>query len=291
MPLGSFIEALKRSAQTLPFGLIVCDSHRIWFATPKAEDAQLTSSDLAAILEGGWTEILSGTRLFQCTRLTLALGHSINIYIINDVSNFNGQIERLQRLCLTDELTGLYNRRGFVSVGTHIVEAARREDRAVHVVFADIDGLKSINDNLGHSYGDQAIVDFGKVLKSAVRSSDIVGRIGGDEFVILARGDADAMNKTIARLEQEIDKFNLANPRAYKLSASFGKTEIKTEDRPHQMDELLSEADASMYEEKRMKKRVFHKDNELHLQTIQGLPIVKAPEDYYAEIHQSNKVA
>ncbi len=91
----------------------------------------------------------------------------------------------VRQLSLTDELTGLYNRRGFFLLGNQQFKTAQRTQMFCCLLFADLDGLKQINDSLGHEIGDKFLIDTAQLLKQTFRESDIIARLGGDEFVIL----------------------------------------------------------------------------------------------------------
>src|SRR5207244_8114289 len=88
---------------------------------------------------------------------------------------------------LVDELTGLYNRRGFLTLATRDLRLARRGDETLLVAFADMDDLKSVNDTSGHAVGDRALRDTAGLLRQTFRESDLVARIGGDEYAVLVR--------------------------------------------------------------------------------------------------------
>jgi diguanylate cyclase (GGDEF)-like protein len=123
-------------------------------------------------------------------------------------------------------------------------------------IFADLDGLKNINDTHGHSSGDQALVDISEVLRKSFRESDILGRIGGDEFAVLAM-DVSALDGAdkmlVARLQEHLQVFNAQAARPYQLSLSVGAALFQPEC-PRPLEEILEEADARMYEQKRAKK-------------------------------------
>jgi two-component system, cell cycle response regulator len=119
----------------------------------------------------------------------------------------------LEKLALFDELTGLYNRRGFLDLGGKQLKTAERLGKSVLLVFADLDGLKEINDQLGHLDGDAALKDIADVLRESFRGSDIIARLGGDEFAILAVGSIHEGEKAItSRIE-----WNLARLKAVKI--------------------------------------------------------------------------
>ena len=110
--------------------------------------------------------------------------------------------EQLRMLSLSDELTGLYNRRGLFALGEHTMRIARRRGRRLGVIYVDVDGLKTINDRFGHAQGDEALRMVADVIRASIRESDVVGRIGGDEFVILAEDDTGVTEDLVARLRR-----------------------------------------------------------------------------------------
>jgi diguanylate cyclase (GGDEF)-like protein len=163
---------------------------------------------------------------------------------------------RIQRLTMIDDLTGLFNRRGFLSYGRKYIKLSQRTKKGVMVLFVDMDGLKVINDKLGHNMGDQALVDIADALRTTFRDSDIIGRIGGDEFAILAM-DVIATNGNAglltSRLLQHLEACNGQPDRPYLLSLSVG-TAFSRPEETRSLEELLEEADGRMYEQKRTKK-------------------------------------
>lgn len=163
--------------------------------------------------------------------------------------------EKIRQMSLTDELTGLNNRRGFLSLAHHQFEMAKRLDQEVLFIFADIDGLKWINDNLGHEAGDMAITDAATILRATFRASDIIARMGGDEFTIFAmkttKSDAGVL---VRRLEERIGTHNSKKHRPFNLSLSIGISAYNSSD-PRGISELLSHADNLMYEQKKAKKK------------------------------------
>ncbi len=131
------------------------------------------------------------------------------------------------------------------------LKVARRERKRVYIVSTDLDYLKMINDNLGHKTGDLALIETANILKTTFRQSDIIARIGGDEFVILTiENNIEAL---IARLKAIIDARNAKEGQLYELSLSFGYSFHDAQD-PCSIEELLSRADKLMYEEKNSKK-------------------------------------
>lgn len=148
-----------------------------------------------------------------------------------------------------DELTGLTNRRGFDFVGRKLLEVCRRSGRRVTVLYADLDGLKEINDRHGHGAGDRALYDFGQILLRSYRSSDVVARLGGDEFAVILTG-AEAPDPAVPKLRDAVDSHNAATAEPFRIAFSIGSASFRpTSD--ESLDELLQRADAAMYEDKR----------------------------------------
>jgi len=150
---------------------------------------------------------------------------------------------------LRDELTGLYNRRGFMECGqSNLVRSGEAT-----LFFIDLNGMKRINDGLGHEAGDRALVDIAGLLHEASGAADVVGRLGGDEFVVLALASREEAAARMTRLRQNIASFNARGERPYDLSVSIG-TAVYQPDSPRTLDELLCAADALMYEEKQLRR-------------------------------------
>ncbi|MEH2098202.1 MAG: diguanylate cyclase [Nostoc sp.] len=162
----------------------------------------------------------------------------------------------VRQLSLTDELTGLYNRRGFFWLANHQFKIARRTQVFCCLLFVDLDDLKQINDSLGHEIGDRAIVDTAQLLKQSFRESDIVARIGGDEFVIfISVCSPDNTDEFRPRLQENIERFNQEHNYSYQLSISVGATQCALNENVS-LEQLLEEADKLMYEHKRAKRLV-----------------------------------
>jgi diguanylate cyclase (GGDEF)-like protein/PAS domain S-box-containing protein len=159
--------------------------------------------------------------------------------------------EELRKLSLTNELTNLYNRRGFMTLAQQQISIANRLNRELLLTSIDLDDLKVINDTYGHQEGDRALIDVAVILKENFRSSDIIARIGGDEFVALQMKNPDnSINVSSERLLDAIDRYNFEKERPYTLSISIG-TEIYNPEQPKPLNELLADADKKMYQQKK----------------------------------------
>jgi diguanylate cyclase (GGDEF)-like protein len=166
---------------------------------------------------------------------------------------------RLHTLSITDELTGLYNRRGFFSLAEEHLTIAKRAKKGLMLLYADLDNFKEINDTLGHDEGDRLIKEIAAILKSTYRTSDIIARIGGDEFVVFPVGtDDDHIDIITNRLHENIDNFNNRNNNTFKLGISIGIATYNPNS-VQSIDELLAEADDLMYKHKKSKKMSYTK--------------------------------
>jgi len=161
--------------------------------------------------------------------------------------------EEIRDLSLTDELTGLYNRRGFTLLADQEMKLAQRFKRNVLLFFCDVDDLKTINDTLGHAQGDLALKDVASIIKGCFRAADIPARFGGDEFVVLAP-DSSIENADIItdRLRAALMKRNQGD-RPYQLALSMGVARYDPE-APCTVKDLIAQADDMMYHQKQAKK-------------------------------------
>jgi len=167
----------------------------------------------------------------------------------------HGYAQRYRELSMLDGATQLYNRRAFLELGAESLRAAIHHGDRCALLFVDIDGLKSVNDNRGHAVGDRLIYDASQVLRSCFRGNATVARIGGDEFAILALGcSEDGQRIAKQRIHTAVDEFNRASNRPYVLSVSVGSVALS--DEAEDLDALLRSADAMMYEAKRAKRSV-----------------------------------
>ena len=173
--------------------------------------------------------------------------------IARDITAGKKMVEELHALSLVDELTGLYNRRGFLTLAEQQMTLSNRLKKQMLLLFVDVDDLKFINDTLGHHEGDKALMETAKILRATFRESDIIARIGGDEFAVLAIdttcGSADVMTK---RLRDNLATAHRRNGHNYRLSLSIGATAYNPDHRCSIQD-LLASADKRMYRQKHSK--------------------------------------
>ena len=162
--------------------------------------------------------------------------------------------EALKVFSLKDDLTGLYNRRGFYTLAEQGLRTAQRMGTEMLLIFGDMDNLKGINDTFGHKEGDQALVDISQILKETFRESDIIARMGGDEFVILGMNSfGTSAEKLINRFTQILKDHPLQTKRPHTLSLTIGIACFKPQN-PCSLDSLIAEADKAMYENKQKKR-------------------------------------
>jgi diguanylate cyclase (GGDEF)-like protein/PAS domain S-box-containing protein len=174
--------------------------------------------------------------------------------VMNDLTDRKRLEERLHKASITDELTGILNRRGFITLAEQQMKIAIRDRNSLSLLFADFDALKKINDESGHKAGDQALAATAAILRDTFRESDIIGRLGGDEFAILLDGPSGTYREqsVISRLKKNMKKGTCGDC-AGKLSLSCGLARFDPQV-PCTLDELISRADQQMYTLKRRKK-------------------------------------
>jgi diguanylate cyclase (GGDEF)-like protein/PAS domain S-box-containing protein len=160
----------------------------------------------------------------------------------------------LRRMSVTDDLTGLNNRRGFFMLAEQEMKLARRLKKDLLLVFVDLDDFKSINDTHGHQVGDQALAETADILRTTFRESDVLARLGGDEFVALAMFSPDETDDVLeTRLAQTLAEHNGRPGRRYKLSISTGLARFDARN-VQSLAELMANADDALYEKKRARR-------------------------------------
>jgi diguanylate cyclase (GGDEF)-like protein len=189
-------------------------------------------------------------------------GEQVRIAVVRDVTDkrrreaeLTEQAEVLRILSVRDELTGLYNRRGFLELARQRLRLISPEKKGACLFFADLNGMKAINDGLGHEVGNRALSATAKLLSNVFRESDVVARLGGDEFAALA-GECEAAGLTglQARLQTAIETFNATGLEPFRLSVSIGAALFDPR-QPLEFEALMEVADANMYEAKRARAR------------------------------------
>lgn len=161
--------------------------------------------------------------------------------------------QQAQEQALRDDLTGLHNRRGLLHVMDALMKLGIRAERALSLVYIDLDHMKKINDTFGHAEGDQCLVDAAQVLEANLRESDFIARIGGDEFCVVLSGGNEVQDRAaIARIEGAVRRHNATAGRPFELSFSVGVARFDPA-HPSTIEELLREADAAMYRDKAAK--------------------------------------
>ena len=159
-------------------------------------------------------------------------------------------LERIRTLSLVEELTGLYNRRGFFTLAEQQLRIGARLKREALLLFIDLDGLKQINDHFGHQMGDRALIDAAELLRGTFRQTDVIARLGGDEFVVLAgNAGGDVAQILLDRLEQNLAALNADATREHPLRLSVGYL-VCDPAAGEPLDEMLERVDALMYRQK-----------------------------------------
>lgn len=177
-------------------------------------------------------------------------GELMTLAVFRDVTEATRLRKELEQMSLEDDLTGLYNRRGFNLLADRMVRQSKRFNMHLFVLFADLDGLKHINDTLGHPEGDLAISTIAAIMKKTFRETDILARMGGDEFAIMGMiNELFVPDKMIKRFNQLVDEWNETGNHQFKLGVSMG---IETIDPSvsEPIETLLKKADEKMYANK-----------------------------------------
>ena len=163
-------------------------------------------------------------------------------------------LQSLYRTTIIDELTGLYNRRGLHTLGNQQVELAKRHNDDIFIFYLDLDGMKSINDTLGHEFGDKALIDTSNIMHKTFRTTDILSRIGGDEFVVVVvKAQHEFIPIIIQRLKEYVAEMNSSNKK-YNLSISIGVSKVDL-NKESPLDDAIQDADKEMYRVKAKKQK------------------------------------
>ena len=163
-------------------------------------------------------------------------------------------LQSLYRTTIIDELTGLYNRRGLLTLGNQQVELAKRHSDDIFIFYLDLDGMKEINDTLGHEFGDKALISTSEIMQQSFRNTDILSRVGGDEFVVVAvKAQLEYIPVMTERINQFIRDHN-AGPSKYEISVSIGVSKVNLEDQKP-LENAIKIADKEMYNVKSINKQ------------------------------------
>jgi len=241
--------ALER-VQNTPFDIMITD-----IVMPGMNGLELTGKakgikpNMAVIITTGFVDNFSYDKAIEAGASDFIKKPFTEKELIARIKHVKMQQE-IRNLTLRDELTGIYNRRGFFALVEYQFNMAKRSKTGLFMLYADLDNLKIINDTLGHQEGDRALIETADILRNNFRQSDIIARIGGDEFVVFPVGtSADCVDKILGRLEKALEAYNVENNSGYSLSISAGISFYDPE-LPCTIDDLLAAADRSMYERK-----------------------------------------
>lgn len=215
------------------------------------------ASDIPIVVCTGLADDVLGVQAVQAGAQDYLVKSEINRSLL--VRSMCYAIERhrlktqLETTSLLDELCGLHNRRGFLILGKQQMRNAQRLGGAITLLFIDVDGMKRVNDRFGHQEGDLALRDTAEIMRRTFRQSDILARIGGDEFIVMASlPPGVSTDVLISRLHMHLDSCQRAHQRSYTLSLSVG-AETHAVSTETSLEELLAQADKRMYEQKRRK--------------------------------------
>lgn len=180
----------------------------------------------------------------------LALSAILITLVLFLASKINRLDAQLRVISVTDELTDIYNRRGFFLLGEQALKTSRRALEPTSVLFFDVNGLKRVNDTLGHDTGSQLIIDVARLLKKTFRTNDVIGRLGGDEFGVIVQGNQADLAPALKRLEQAVEEANNSSGKLYQISFSIGAITAEPQSE-ESLEKLVNKADELMYENKR----------------------------------------
>ncbi len=193
--------------------------------------------------------------------MTMRSIKELNANLLNEIharekteNKLKDALSMVERISMIDELTQLYNRRGFFDMSQKHIKFLKRHNVGFFLLYIDLDGLKQINDKYGHNEGDLAIKTTADVLRSALRETDIIGRLGGDEFTaIISKVEPPNYNCICRRIEENLCIKNNELNKPWKLEMSIGYIYVSPEDK-RDLQELMKQADSMLYKEKQAKK-------------------------------------
>ncbi|HET7321453.1 MAG TPA: diguanylate cyclase [Longimicrobiaceae bacterium] len=237
-----------------------------WLANPQLWLTLLHSDDAGRVLNElsrAWEKrqpVISEYRLLAPSGEEVWVEHSAHVRgggenervvgLLTIITARKNAEEQLRNLAFIDELTQLYNRRGFFHLAERQLRLSRRTGRGAVLIFVDVDGMKKTNDELGHAAGDRLLMDVAELLRSSFRGTDLIARIGGDEFVVLAvETDTDRRELLGSRLQRRLSQINAEPGRLQALELSAGEAYFDP-DGNTTLHELLRHADTGMYEHK-----------------------------------------
>lgn len=169
-----------------------------------------------------------------------------------EIDGLRTTVDALKASSTRDELTGLLNRRGFLDLARSAVQLANRTQRPLALVYLDLNGMKAINDALGHEVGDRALCAAADLMRMTFRTSDVLARLGGDEFVVVAPEylEADDGEAITQRFHRHLARYRHEVPQPFVLSVSLGVAIYDPHEQSKEIEQLLVEADARMYASK-----------------------------------------
>jgi diguanylate cyclase (GGDEF)-like protein/PAS domain S-box-containing protein len=255
------VEFNERAHVTLNYGRQEFSALRLTRLVPEEDIGQI-AAHIRAALELGEQSFEARVRTREgavrnvrarCRAVTIRERRFV-LCIWHDVTDLKRHQDKLETLTLTDELTGLHNRRGFMALAEQQLKLARRSRRVVALIFVDVDGMKRVNDRLGHAAGDRLLQSVAGVLRATFRESDVLARLGGDEFAALSflRNESDASRHLGRRLAQNLRAANRGRPAGERIAISSG-TALWNPRVPVGLSDLLAAADKAMYGVKRRK--------------------------------------
>jgi diguanylate cyclase (GGDEF)-like protein len=212
---------------------------------------------LPFVREGARARMIGQDRMppHYITGILATLSAVFALFLLLYMAQINRMEREIRDLSLRDELTGLYNRRGFYLLAEQALRMAHRAEQPFSVLYVDVDNLKQINDTLGHNMGSEILCETAQILQEALRETDVVGRIGGDEFAVAGQFSYDSITIVAERLRESAVARNTESLRRRALSFSVGYVTSEA-GRHESLDELLAQADEAMYREKRGKKQL-----------------------------------